>query len=72
VSRVWPIRRQVRYILCWQWDWLDNDQVILTNLFEMIWLCQSAVQSMKACWPINRDRLALVERRWVAAFASFP
>jgi len=28
VSRVWPIWRRARYITCWRWDWLDDDQVI--------------------------------------------
>jgi len=54
VSHVWPIRRRVRYISCWPWDLLDDDQEvgdgsILANLFDVISLCQWAVQSLKVC-----------------------
>ena len=37
-------RRRVKYISCMRWDWLDDDlgiddDFIMANLFEVIWLC---------------------------------
>jgi len=33
VSHVWPIRRRVRYILCWRWDsWMMTRELVMVSL----------------------------------------